>query len=96
MVRAVLSGEDHRFFLHRGFEWSAIKRALELNLNERRVVAGASTISMQLVKNMFLDHQRTLARKAQYLAGMVRRNHISPEEFDLATGRKPLFVPQDT
>lgn len=65
MIHAVLGHEDAGFFRHAGFSTSAIRDALVRNLREGRYVVGASTISMQLVKNVFLKRQKTLARKVQ-------------------------------
>lgn len=65
MIHAVLGHEDAGFFRHPGFSTSAIRDALVRNLREGRYVMGASTISMQLVKNVFLQRQKTLARKVQ-------------------------------
>jgi monofunctional biosynthetic peptidoglycan transglycosylase len=60
-----LAGEDDRFYRHQGFAADQLKRALVENLKSGRFGRGASTISQQLVKNVFLDHQRTLSRKLQ-------------------------------
>lgn len=65
LVHAVLAHEDASFFSHRGFAPWAIRDALVRNLRERRYVLGASTITMQLVKNVFLRREKTLARKVQ-------------------------------
>jgi len=64
-VRAVLAHEDARFFGHRGFSPPHIRNALVRNLEAGRYVVGASTITMQLVKNVFLHREKTLARKIQ-------------------------------
>ncbi len=65
LVHAVLAHEDASFFTHSGFAPWAIRDALVRNLRERRYVLGASTITMQLVKNVFLRREKTLARKIQ-------------------------------
>ncbi len=65
LVYAVLGHEDAAFFKHRGFSPAHVRRALIRNLEERRYVVGASTITMQLVKNLFLRREKTLARKVQ-------------------------------
>ncbi len=65
LFRAVLAAEDDRFFMHRGFDERGILRALHANLEAGRVVRGGSTISQQVVKNLFLSHERTLSRKVQ-------------------------------
>lgn len=64
-VHAVLAHEDASFFRHAGFAPWAIDGAFRRNLKARRYVVGASTISMQLSKNLFLHREKTLARKAQ-------------------------------
>jgi monofunctional biosynthetic peptidoglycan transglycosylase len=63
LVRAVLAGEDSRFFDHAGFDWEEIKIALEKDWNEGRFKRGASTITQQLAKNLFLSTSKNPARK---------------------------------
>lgn len=65
MVGAVLTTEDAGFFRHRGFLGSQFKNALQRNLRDHRVRLGASTITMQLAKNLLLSHEKTLSRKLQ-------------------------------
>ncbi|MEZ4256785.1 MAG: monofunctional biosynthetic peptidoglycan transglycosylase [Polyangiales bacterium] len=65
MVHAVLAHEDGGFFGHAGFAVWAIEGALKHNLEAGRYVQGASTITMQLAKNVFLHREKTLARKVQ-------------------------------
>lgn len=65
MLQAVLAHEDAGFFHHHGFAPSEIRVALARDLEARRYVQGASTITMQLVKNLFLRREKTLARKVQ-------------------------------
>jgi hypothetical protein len=64
-VHAVLGHEDGAFFTHSGFSQWSIREAIVRNLRAGRYVMGASTISMQLVKNVFLRREKTLARKVQ-------------------------------
>jgi membrane peptidoglycan carboxypeptidase len=61
----VLAHEDAGFFSHKGFSLLHIRNALARNLEAGRYVVGASTITMQLVKNVFLHREKTLARKIQ-------------------------------
>ena len=68
LKRAVIAAEDARFLEHSGFDWEAIEKAIEKNQKRGRVVAGASTISQQLAKNLFLSGERSMARKAQEAA----------------------------
>jgi monofunctional biosynthetic peptidoglycan transglycosylase len=65
MKRAVLVAEDINFFSHHGFDWGEIKSALEESLGERDTARGASTISQQLVKNLWLSPGRSPLRKAK-------------------------------
>ncbi len=65
MKRAIVVAEDARFVDHEGFDWDAIEKAREKNRRRGRVVAGGSTISQQLAKNLFLSAQRTPWRKGQ-------------------------------
>ena len=65
LIHAVLSHEDATFFHHSGFAPDAFEVALARNLEEGRFAAGASTISMQLARNLFLSRDKTLARKLQ-------------------------------
>lgn len=68
LKRAVVAAEDARFLDHEGFDWEAIVQARAKNEQHGRVVAGASTISQQLAKNLFLSGRRSWARKAQEAA----------------------------
>ena len=64
-VQAVVGHEDSGFFSHGGFATYAIRDAIVRNLKAGRYVYGASTITMQLAKNLFLHREKTLARKLQ-------------------------------
>jgi monofunctional biosynthetic peptidoglycan transglycosylase len=65
LKRAVVAAEDARFMDHEGFDWEAIQKAWEKNQQRGKVVAGGSTISQQLAKNLFLSGDRSPWRKAQ-------------------------------
>jgi monofunctional biosynthetic peptidoglycan transglycosylase len=65
LKRAIVVAEDSRFTEHEGFDWEAIDKAMEKNRQKGKVVAGASTISQQLAKNLFLSPSRTPWRKGQ-------------------------------
>lgn len=65
LVRAVVTAEDGEFFRHGGFNWRSVRTAIERNVRSREYAVGASTISMQLAKNLFLDHSRLMSRKLQ-------------------------------
>lgn len=63
MLRAVIVAEDSRFYEHSGFDLIAIREALDYNLDRGRVVFGASTITQQTVKNLYLSPSRNPLRK---------------------------------
>lgn len=65
LKRAVIAAEDSRFLEHEGFDWEGIEKAVEKNLKKGRIVAGGSTISQQLSKNLFLSASRNPLRKVQ-------------------------------
>jgi monofunctional biosynthetic peptidoglycan transglycosylase len=65
LKRAVVAAEDARFLEHGGLDWDAIERAIEKNQQRGRLVAGASTLTQQLAKNLFLSGERSWSRKAQ-------------------------------
>ncbi|HVS65055.1 MAG TPA: transglycosylase domain-containing protein [Thermoanaerobaculia bacterium] len=63
--RAVLAAEDATFFRHPGLSLTGILRALLIDLEGRELSHGGSTITQQLVKNIYLTHERTVARKVR-------------------------------
>jgi len=65
LVEAVIMGEDGGFFGHEGFDLHEIRRAFERNWEEGRTVRGASTITQQLAKNLFLSSERSYGRKLE-------------------------------
>ncbi|MFP4705533.1 MAG: transglycosylase domain-containing protein [Spirochaetaceae bacterium] len=65
LPRAVLTTEDGDFYYHGGVNFRTLARAAERNMREGRIVGGASTISMQLAKMLFLDDTRVFSRKLQ-------------------------------
>ncbi len=65
LKRAMIAAEDARFLEHEGFDWEGIQKAHERNLKKGKIVAGGSTISQQLAKNLVSSGERTWWRKAQ-------------------------------
>jgi monofunctional glycosyltransferase len=65
LKRAIVAAEDAKFVSHNGFDWDGIQKAYEKNLREGEIVAGGSTITQQLAKNLFFSGERTWWRKAQ-------------------------------
>ena len=59
-MRAVVASEDASFFGHAGFDWDEIRNAAEQNWKAGRTVRGASTITQQLAKNLWLGHRAQL------------------------------------
>jgi len=68
LKRAVVAAEDAKFVGHEGFDWEAISKAIERNEKQGKVIAGASTISQQLAKNLFLSGERSWLRKGEEAA----------------------------
>jgi penicillin-binding protein 1A len=68
LVKAILAIEDHRFYEHLGVDPRGLLRAAWQNLRAGEIVAGGSTITQQLAKNLFLNPERSLRRKVQELA----------------------------
>lgn len=65
LKQAVVAAEDDRFLEHDGFDWEGIQNAIEKNARKGKPVAGGSTISQQLAKNLFLTPSKSYLRKAQ-------------------------------
>ncbi|MBY0575411.1 MAG: monofunctional biosynthetic peptidoglycan transglycosylase [Gallionellaceae bacterium] len=65
LKRALIASEDAKFVDHEGFDWEGIQKAYEKNLKKGKIIAGGSTISQQLAKNLFLSTGRTPWRKTE-------------------------------
>jgi monofunctional biosynthetic peptidoglycan transglycosylase len=65
LKRALIVSEDDLFVHHEGFDWEGIQKAMQKNQQRGKIVAGGSTISQQLAKNLFLSPDKTPWRKAQ-------------------------------
>ncbi len=65
LKRAVVAAEDAKFLEHEGFDWDQIQKALSRMEERGRIAGGASTISQQLAKNLFLSGERSWLRKGQ-------------------------------
>jgi monofunctional glycosyltransferase len=63
LIKAVIIAEDDKFWSHRGFDIDAIQKALEKDLQQGKFKLGGSTISQQLVKNLYLSPEKSLLRK---------------------------------
>jgi monofunctional biosynthetic peptidoglycan transglycosylase len=65
LKRAIIASEDSNFSEHEGVDWDALHKAYEKNTRKGKVVAGGSTITQQLAKNLFLSGERSYVRKVQ-------------------------------
>lgn len=65
LKRAIIASEDANFSGHEGIDWDALQKAYEKNNKRGKVVAGGSTITQQLAKNLFLSGERSYLRKGQ-------------------------------
>jgi len=64
LQHAVISAEDGRFYQHHGIDWKEVQKVVDQDIDEGRLGRGGSTITQQLVKNLFLTTNRSLVRKA--------------------------------
>lgn len=77
---AVLVSEDSAFFQHSGFDWTQIKESAKRDWEEKRLVRGASTITQQLAKNLYLSTSRNPLRKVQEIfISRELEQHLSKE-----------------
>jgi penicillin-binding protein 1A len=88
--QAFIAIEDERFYKHSGVDLKGNIRAFLVNLKERKVSQGASTITQQLVRNVFLTPERELKRKAQemWLAVNLEKEYSKEEIFGM-----PIWLP---
>lgn len=78
LKHAILTSEDPQFFTHKGFHKGAFRHSMIANLKENRFVRGGSTVSMQLVKNVFLTRKKTIARKLEemLIVWLIENNRV--------------------
>jgi len=82
LQKCVLTSEDPSFFTHRGFINEAFKQSILKNIRTKKFSRGASTISMQLIKNVFLTREKTVSRKMEeiLLVYLLENNRIASKE----------------
>ena len=82
LKNCILYSEDLGFFWHRGFSEGAFRSSMVRNIKSKRFVRGGSTISMQLVKNVFLTRNKTIARKLEeaLIVWLIENNRLSSKE----------------
>ncbi|MBC6989213.1 transglycosylase domain-containing protein [Hymenobacter sp. BT491] len=79
---AIMTAEDPRFLTHKGFMEKAFVKSIIQNIKERRFARGGSTISMQLVKNVFLTRQKTVTRKIEeaLIVWLIENTRLASKE----------------
>jgi monofunctional biosynthetic peptidoglycan transglycosylase len=80
LKRAMIAAEDAKFVEHSGFDWDGIQNALDKNEKKGRVVAGGSTITQQLAKNLFLSPAKSYVRKAEEAVVTVLLEAMLPKQ----------------
>lgn len=82
LINAILQSEDGQFFYHNGFRIDAIKEALAHDIKVRKFARGGSTISMQIVKNVFLTRNKNIARKIEeaMIVWLIESNRITSKQ----------------
>jgi len=78
LLKAIISMEDGSFFYHKGVDWKELKSSLRINQRRGRSARGASTITMQLAKNLFLSTEKSLLRKGkEFIIAMRMEKELS-------------------
>jgi monofunctional glycosyltransferase len=80
LQHAVISAEDGRFRQHHGFDWVEMQKVLEQDLRRHKLGRGGSTITQQLVKNLFLSTERSLIRKVAEFALVPAVEKLLPKD----------------
>jgi hypothetical protein len=82
LKNAILTSEDGSFFFHNGFNEEAFRKSIAENYRRKKFVRGGSTISMQLVKNVFLSRHKTIARKAEeaLMVWLIESNRLTSKD----------------
>ena len=91
---AFVAAEDQRFFTHHGFDYSGVLRAALVDLTSGDFSQGASTITMQAARNMFLTFDKTIRRKLQEIFLTYRMEHEFTKEQILSTYLNVIFLGQ--
>ena len=79
-VGAIVISEDWAFFDHSGFDWRQMREALTVDLKRGKFARGASTITQQVVKNLFLTHEKSVVRKALELVLAIQLDEFLSKE----------------
>jgi penicillin-binding protein 1A len=91
---AFIAAEDQHFYSHHGFDYSGVLRAAAVDIFSRRLSQGASTISMQAARNMFLNPKKDMRRKLQEVFLTYKMEHEFSKEQILETYLNVIFLGQ--
>ena len=82
LKNSILTSEDYGFFKHKGFHENAFRHSMITNIKEKNFTRGGSTISMQLVKNVFLTRKKTVARKVEemLIVWLIENNRLTSKQ----------------
>lgn len=80
LQNAVVLAEDDQFFEHNGLDWEAVKRAWRTNVRRGRFARGASTITMQVARNLYLSPRKSVIRKAREVWIALKMELLLPKE----------------
>lgn len=89
VYQAIVDTEDRRFFKHKGFDYIGFTRAMAVNIFKMRYAQGASTITQQLAKNLFLTREKSIKRKVQevILAKWLEENFTKKQILNIYLNR---------
>lgn len=82
LIKSILTSEDAFFFYHKGFNEDAFRESIVKNIKEKRFARGGSTITMQLVKNVFLNRNKNITRKVEeaLIVWLIENNNLVSKE----------------
>jgi len=82
LIYSVLTSEDGSFYYHNGFNIDALASSISTNIKRNRFARGGSTITMQLVKNVFLTRNKTISRKLEeiFMVWLIEQHHVCSKE----------------
>jgi penicillin-binding protein 1A len=91
MAKATVAIEDRRFYKHGGVDYKGILRAAVKDLSEGRVVQGGSTITQQLVRNLYISRQRTFKRKLKEACLAIKLARNKPKDWILGSYMNAVY-----
>jgi penicillin-binding protein 1A len=91
MAKAVIATEDRRFYQHGGVDYEGIIRAAWRDLSKGKVVEGGSTITQQVVRNLYISHERTFTRKVKEACLAIKLSQHWSKDRILATWMNQVY-----